>query len=144
MPVVPGSPAPHRSPAGTVVPGRPPPRTALSSPSPRAPGPVTLVLDGPPAHPPAASSAAGEAVQLGRPLLLAHAAGHLPPPLDYAQRHAARRARQDAGQQVVADAARWVRRQLPGIPLETVVRLLDPEALVQAASRDACLVVRSS
>ncbi len=106
--------------------------------------PVVVVVGGTRADRPVLRWAAEEAVELRRPLLIAHGVGHLSPQLGYAERHQARRALQDTGQQVVDEAARWVAREAPGVTLETAVRLLAPDALLEAMTRDACLVVRTS
>lgn len=120
-----------------------PPTTACTAARP-ASGAVAVAIDGSTQDRPALMWAAQEASQLGRPLLITHAAGHLPVDLGYAARHVARRERQEAGRRVVDAAARWVARQVPGLTIEASVRLLDPAALLQSVGDRASVMTRTA
>ena len=105
--------------------------------------PMVVAIDGSPADRPVLTWAAEEASQLGRPLLISHAVGHLPPSLGYAERRVAGEQRRTAGQQVVEAAAAWIAREIPGLTVDTVVRLLDPSALLPVVGRRAHAVAQA-
>jgi nucleotide-binding universal stress UspA family protein len=105
--------------------------------------PMVVAIDGSPADRPALSWAAQEASQLGRPLVISHAVGHLPPGLGYADRRVAGEQRRTAGQQVVDAAAAWIAREVPGLTVDTVVRLLEPSALLPVVGRQAHAVAQA-
>lgn len=105
--------------------------------------PVVVAVNGSSADLPALAWAADEASSTNRPLLITHGVGHLPAEMTYAERHLARRQRRERGQRVVDRAADWVRVQAPALPLETMVRLLDPAALLPAVSGGAHAVTQT-
>jgi hypothetical protein len=106
--------------------------------------PVGVGVDGSSADRPALAWGAAEASQLGRPLLISHAVGHLPPGLDYGERRAVSAQRREAGQRVVEEAATWTAREVPGLSIQTAVRLLDPTALMPAVARRAHAMTQST
>lgn len=99
--------------------------------------PMVVAVDGSPSDRPALRWIGEEAGRHGRRLLISHAVGHLPPGYGYAERREAGNRRRDAGQRVVEEAAAWISRQLPGLEVDTVVRLLDPTALLPSVGRHA-------
>lgn len=105
--------------------------------------PMVVAIDGSPADRPVLTWAAEEARELGRPLLISHAVGHLPPGLGYAERRVAGEQRRTAGQRVVDAAAAWIAREVPGIAVDTVVRLLEPSALLPVVGRQAHAVAQA-
>lgn len=88
--------------------------------------------------------AAEEAASSGRRLLLTHAAGHLPPEMSYAERHVARAEVRARSQRLLDEAVTWVHRLVPSVPVETLVRLLRPEALLPAVGDQAAAVTRTA
>jgi hypothetical protein len=88
--------------------------------------------------------AAEEAERATGPLLLAHAAGHLPPQMTYSERHAARAAHRLRGEQLLDEAARHVRLLAPTVTVTTLVRLLAPDALWPAIAGGARTSTRTS
>ena len=109
-----------------------------------SPGAIAVALDGTPADRAVLAWAAEEAERESRPLLLAHAAGHLPPEMTYAERHLTRDARKAHGERLLAEAAEFLHRLVPAVPVTTAVRLLHPDALLPAVARDAVVVVRAT
>lgn len=105
---------------------------------------VAVVVDGTPADAAVLTWAAEEADRDQRPLLLAHATGHLPPDMTYAERHVARSERVARGERLLEDAARYVHRLVPGLAVSTVVRLLRRDALLPAISQQASLLTGAS
>jgi hypothetical protein len=85
--------------------------------------PMVVAVDGSPADRSVLIWAAEEASQLGRPLVISHAVGHLPPGLGY--------------------AAAWVAREVSGLTVDTVVRLLEPSALLPVVGRGAYAVAQA-
>ena len=84
---------------------------------------------------------AEEARREGRPLILLHAAGHLPQQLSYAERHHLRPALRAAGLQVLAEAGRVVRDAVRDVPVRDMLRLTELRAVLAEVRRDAHLVV---
>jgi nucleotide-binding universal stress UspA family protein len=117
----------------------------MSSTAPHRRGrPVVVAIAGTAADRPTLEWAAEEAESSGRRLLLTHAAGHLPPEMSYAERHVARAEVRARSQQLLDDAAAWVHRFVPSVPVETMVRLLQPAALLPAVSGDASTVAQTA
>jgi hypothetical protein len=104
---------------------------------------MVVVIDGSAADRPALAWGAEEASQLGRSLLISLAVGHLSPGLGYAERRIAGDQRRAVGRQIVDDAAAWVSREVPHLPVETAVRLLEPTALLALVGRRAHAMVRA-
>jgi hypothetical protein len=90
------------------------------------------------------SWAAEEAERATGPLLLAHAAGHLPPQMTYSERHVARAAHRRRGEQLLDEAARHVHLLAPTVTVTTLVRLLAPDALWPAIAGGARTSTRTS
>ena len=105
--------------------------------------PMVVAIDGTEADRFVLTWAAEEARQLDRPLLISHAVGHLAPGLGYAERRVAGEQRRTAGQRVVDDAVAWIAREVPGLTLDTVVRLLEPTALLPVVGRRAHAVAQA-
>lgn len=105
--------------------------------------PMVVAIDGSEVDQPVLAWAAQEASQLGRPLVISHAVGHLPPGLGYADRRVAGEQRRTAGQQVVEAAAAWIAREVPGLTVDTVVRLLEPSSLLPVVGRRAYAVAQA-
>lgn len=101
---------------------------------------VAVAVDGTSADAPMLTWAAEEAARDQRPLVLAHAAGHLPPDMTYVERHVARSERVARGERLLEDAACYVHRLVPGITITTAVRLLHRDALLPAISGQASLL----
>jgi nucleotide-binding universal stress UspA family protein len=99
--------------------------------------PMVVAIEGRETDRPAVAWAGEEASQLGRPLVISHAVGHLPTGLGYAERRVAGEQRRAAGQWVVDAAAAWIAREVPGLTVDTVVRLLEPTALLPVVGRRA-------
>jgi hypothetical protein len=97
-----------------------------------------------PLDPAVLTRAAEVAERERRPLVLAYAAGHLPPEMTYAERHAARADRHARGEQLLADAAEFLHRLVPSVEVTTMVRLLDRDALVPAMAGEASLIITGS
>ena len=108
-----------------------------------APG-VAVAVDGTSADRAVLDWAAQEAERGEGPLLLAHAAGHLHPQLTFAERHVVRTEVMARGERILQDAAAYVHRLVPGLPVTTVVRLLDKDAVVPALAGQAPVVARVS
>jgi hypothetical protein len=114
------------------------------TPSGAPPGAVVVAVGGTAGDRTVLAWAAEEAERDGRPVLLTHAAGHLPPQMTYAERRVAREEVRARSQRLVEDAARFVHRLVPGVQVTTLVRLLDPDALLPAIARDASTLTRTS
>jgi len=76
-----------------------------------------------------------------RPLVLVHAAGHLPRGLSYAERHGLRPSLLASGHEVIDDALRLVAVAAPGLPAERLVRLVDPTSFLRDLREEAHVVV---
>jgi hypothetical protein len=109
-----------------------------------SPGSVVVAVDGTAADRPVLTWAAEEAERERRPVLLTHAAGHLPPQMTYAERHVARQEVRARSERLLEDAAQFVHRLVPALEVATVVRLLQPDALLPAVARDAATLTRGS
>jgi hypothetical protein len=105
---------------------------------------ITVAVDGSPGDPPALAWAVEQAGPAGVPLVVAHAAGHLPPQMSYADRHVARRERRAVAQQVVERGATQVRCWAPGLEVRSAVRLVSWAALLPDLAAEASLIVASS
>jgi hypothetical protein len=106
--------------------------------------PVVVAIAGTAADRATLEWAAEEAESSGRRLLLTHAAGHLPPEMSYAERHVARAEVRARSQRLLDDAAAWMHRLVPSVPVETMVRLLQPAALLPAVSGGASTVAQTT
>ena len=105
--------------------------------------PVVVAIAGTAADRATLEWAAEEAESSGRRLPLTQAAGHLPPGMSYAERHVARAEVRAPSQQLLDDAAAWVHRLVPALPVETMVRLLQPAALLPAVGPGAAALART-
>lgn len=93
---------------------------------------------------PAIAWAAEEAERGGCPLLIVHAAGHLNPQLSYAGRHVARQQARARSLRLLENAVHLVQRLAPDVPVTSVVRLRECEALLPALCEIASTIALAS
>jgi hypothetical protein len=98
---------------------------------------LLVVIDGSQGDLPLLRWAAEEASETDRPLVVAHAAGHLPPHLTFAERRVAGQQRREAARSLLDHRVAVVRQLAPGIEVESTVRLLDAAMLLKAAGAEA-------
>ncbi len=106
------------------------------------PAAIAVAVDGTPADRAVLCWAAEKAEHDRRPVLVAHAVGHLPPELTYGERRIAREQVKARGAVLAERAARFVHRHAPSVTVSTVVRLLDPDALLPTIAGEASAVIR--